>query len=31
VTEYYLDQVDKILGILLQCVGGDPNKIGAAA
>jgi hypothetical protein len=30
-AEYYLDQVDKILGILLHCVGGDPTKVGAAA
>jgi hypothetical protein len=29
--EYYLDQVDKILGILLHCVGGDPATVGAAA
>jgi hypothetical protein len=25
------DQVDKIRGILLHCVGSDPTKVGAAA
>jgi hypothetical protein len=25
-TEYYLDQVERILGILLHCVGGEPAK-----
>src|SRR5262249_20277502 len=30
-AEYYLDQVDKVLGILLHCVGGDPASAGAAA
>ena len=29
--EYYLDQVEKILGVLLHCVGGDPATAGAAA
>jgi hypothetical protein len=30
-AEYHVDQVDKILGILLHCVGGDPATAGAAA
>lgn len=30
-AEYYLDRVDKIMGILTHCVGGDPAKAGAAA
>jgi hypothetical protein len=29
--EYYLDQVDKVLGILAHCVGYDPATAGAAA
>jgi hypothetical protein len=29
--EYYLDQLDKVLGILLHCTGGDPVTAGAAA
>ena len=29
--EYYLDQVEKILGILLYCVGGDPAKVALVA
>jgi hypothetical protein len=30
-VEYHIDQVDKVLAILLHCVGGDPAKAGAAA
>jgi hypothetical protein len=30
-AEYYVDQLDKILGIFLHCVGGDPATAGAAA
>jgi hypothetical protein len=30
-SEYYLDQLEKVLGILLHCVGGDPATAGAAA
>jgi hypothetical protein len=30
-AEYHVDQVDKVLGILLHCVGGDPATAGAAA
>jgi hypothetical protein len=30
-TEYYVEQVDKLLAILLHCVGGDPATAGAAA
>jgi hypothetical protein len=30
-SEYYLDQLDRILGILLSCLGGDPATAGAAA
>ena len=29
--EYYIDRVDKVLAILLHCVGGDPAAAGAAA
>ena len=29
--EYYLDQLDKVLGILLHCVGEAPATAGAAA
>jgi hypothetical protein len=29
--EYYLDQVDKVLGVLVYCVGGDASTIDAAA
>jgi hypothetical protein len=29
--EYYLDQLDKLLGVLAHCVGGDPAMAGAAA
>ena len=29
--EYYLDQLDKLLGVLAHCVGGDPATAGAAA
>ena len=29
--EYYLDRMEKILGILMHCVGGDPATAGAAA
>ncbi len=29
--EYYLDQLDKVLGILLHCVGEAPANAGAAA
>jgi hypothetical protein len=29
--EYYLDQLDKLLGVLAHCVGGDPTTAGAAA
>jgi hypothetical protein len=29
--EYHVDLVEKVLGILLHCVGGDPAKTGAAA
>jgi hypothetical protein len=30
-SEYYLDQLERILGILLSCLGGDPATAGAAA
>jgi hypothetical protein len=30
-TEYYVHQLESILGILLTCVGGDPATAGAAA
>jgi hypothetical protein len=30
-SEYYIEQVEKILAILLHCVGGDPATAGAAA
>jgi hypothetical protein len=30
-SEYYLDPLERILGILLSCVGGDPATAGAAA
>jgi len=30
-TEYYVEQVDKLLAILLHCVGGGPATAGAAA
>jgi hypothetical protein len=30
-TERYVSQLDRILGILLSCVGGDPATAGAAA
>lgn len=30
-AEYYLDRVDKVLGILVSCVGGDAGAAGAAA
>ena len=29
--EYYLDQVETILAILVQCMGGDPASSGVAA
>ena len=29
--EYYLDQLEKILGILLHCVGGDPTTTALVA
>ncbi len=29
--EYYIDQLEKLLGILVHCVGGDPGAAGAAA
>jgi len=29
--EYYLDQLDKVLGILAHCVGEHPATAGAAA
>jgi hypothetical protein len=29
--EYYIDRVDKVLGIFLHCVGTDPATVGAAA
>jgi hypothetical protein len=29
--EYFIDRVDKVLAILLHCVGGDPATAGAAA
>ena len=29
--EYYLDRMERILGILMHCVGGDPATAGAAA
>jgi hypothetical protein len=28
--EYYLDQLDRVLGILSHCVGEDPAMAGAA-
>ena len=30
-AEYYVDQLDKILGILLHCVGGDPTTAALVA
>lgn len=30
-TEYFVENLEKILGILLHCVGGDPVVAGAAA
>jgi hypothetical protein len=30
-AEYHVDQIEKVVGILLHCVGGDPAKVGAAA
>jgi len=30
-AEYYVDQLEKVLGILLHCVGGDPATAGDAA
>jgi hypothetical protein len=30
-SEYHVDLVEKVLGILLHCVGGDPATAGAAA
>jgi hypothetical protein len=30
-TEYFVDQLERILGILLSCLGGDPATAGAAA
>jgi len=29
--EYYVEQLERILGILLSCLGGDPATAGAAA
>ena len=30
-AEYYVDQLDKILGIFLHCVGGDPTTAALVA
>lgn len=30
-AEYHVDQLAKVLGILVHCVGGDPTAAGAAA
>jgi hypothetical protein len=30
-TEYYVEQLERLLGILVFCVGGDPATVGAAA
>jgi hypothetical protein len=29
--EYYLDQLETVLAVLLRSVGGDPSAAGAAA
>jgi hypothetical protein len=30
-SEYHVDHLEKVLGILVHCVGGDPTAAGAAA